>query len=324
MIDHLAFRPAGRAGPERPGQDGGVAELLPPDRSKELADRSYRMVDYTWFRVLGRVRDLPSPHYLGHGYAYSDQYNIRTVWQAPMVDHVVVKIALSRGGVVGTGPKSQLRRLQPGEAVLRFVDDPDIWEAYDARQSKPWEFIGLILNGSVAALAARSLMNQYGRVYQLGLGHRLIRRLLDLSRQHTHVSEMSGLVALNFANTVFGALCASVSENPKRFQSVELAEAAEAMMRNNIAHDWTISELANRIGVSREHLTRAFADRHGVPPHRFLVELRIEEACRRLRFTSDPVKSIFLDLGFQSHTSFSRAFQRYHQVTPSEYREQRG
>ncbi|GIW75062.1 MAG: hypothetical protein KatS3mg104_0125 [Phycisphaerae bacterium] len=299
-------------------------DVLPPDRSKELADRSYRMVDYTWFRIAGRVRDLPAPHYLGHGFAYSEQYNIRAVWQAPMVDHVVVKIALSQGGVVGTGPGSQLRRLEPGEAVLRFVEDPDLWESYDSRQSKPWEFVGLILNGAVAAATARCLIQQHGRVYSLGLRHRLIRRLLDMSRQPTHVSEMTGLIAYNFANTVFAALYDSGNGNLRRFQSIELAEAAEDLMRNNISHDWTISELAERIGVSREHLTRAFSERHGIPPRRFLVELRIEEACRRLRYTNDPVKSIFFDLGFQSHTSFSRAFQRYHRVTPGEYRQQRG
>lgn len=105
-----------------------------------------------------------------------------------MVDHVVVKIALSRGGVIGTGPGNQLRRLQPGEAVLRFVEDPDLWESYDARQLKPWEFVGLILNGSVAAMTARCLIQQYGRVYSLGLKHRLVQRLLDMSRQPTHVS----------------------------------------------------------------------------------------------------------------------------------------
>lgn len=299
-------------------------DVLPPDRSQELADRSYRMVDYTWFRIVGRVRDLPGPHYLGHGFAYSEKYNIREVWQAPMVDHVVVKIALSQGGVIATGPGSQLRRLEPGEAVLRFVEDPDLWESYDPRQSKPWEFVGLILNGAVAASIARCLIQQYGRVYSLGLKHRLVKRLLDLSRQPTHVSEMSGLVAYHFANTVFAALHASGNGHPKRFQRIELAEAAEDMMRENISHDWTIAELADRIGVSREHLTRAFSERHGIPPRRFLVELRIEEACRRLRYTNDPVKSIFFDLGFQSHTSFSRAFQRYHRVTPGEYRQQRG
>ena len=319
-------RPDARRGDAPPTDDarGEPAEPLPPDRSRELSDRSYRMADYTWFRIPGRVAALPAPHYLGHGFAYSARYNIRTVWQAPMEQHVVVKVALSPGGVVANARDAQPRRLRSGEVILRYVQEPEFWEAFDGRRRRPWEFLGLILNGAAAATTADALIRRYGRVYDLGRSHRLVRRLLDLAHEPSHVTEMTGTEAMHLAHGVFEALYAAADAGAVRFKSVELAVAAEALIRDRIGHDWTVSELAGRLDVSREHLTRAFSDRHGVPPHRFLTELRIQETCRRLRSTADPIKTIFHDLGFKSHTSFSRAFRRYHQVSPGDYREMRG
>ena len=310
----------GSASAAPPAPRGAGEEPLPPDRSRELADRSYRMREYTWFRIPGRVANLPAPHYLGHGFAYSERYNIANVWQAPMADHVVVKFALSGGGVVANSRAQQPRRVRPGEVILRFVREPEFWESYDGRQRRPWEFLGLILNGGVAASTAAALIGRFGRVYDLGVNHRLIRRLKETAAESSHVTEMSGTEAMVLSNAIFDALYEAADAGANKFKSVELAVAAEAMMRDEIARDWTVQELADRLDVSREHLTRAFTGRHRVPPHRFLIELRVQEACRRLRSSDEPIKSIFHALGFRSHTSFSRAFRRYHKVSAGDYR----
>ena len=315
--------PAHLAGSPPPPNAAGE-QPLPPDRSRELADRSYRMSEYTWFRIPGRVADLPAPHYLGHGFAYSERYNIANVWQAPMADHVVVKFALSPGGVVANARSAQPRRVRPGEVILRFVREPEFWESYDGRQRRPWEFLGLILNGGVAATTAAALIGQFGRVYDLGLNHRLIRRLRETAAEPSHVTEIGGTEAMRLAGGVFEALYEAADAGANKHRGVELAVAAEAMMRDEIARDWTVRELADRLDVSREHLTRAFAGRHRVPPHRFLTELRVQEACRRLRSGDEPIKSILHAVGFKSHTSFSRAFRRYHRVTAGNYRRLRG
>ena len=307
----------------RPPGDGSV-QILPPDRSEELADRSYRMASYTWFRIPGRVADLPAPHYLGHGFALSERYNIKNVWQAPMRSHVVVKFSLSPGGMVANAKAAQPRRLRPGEVILRFVQEPEFWESFDGRQRKKWEFLGLILNGEVAATAAAALIGQFGRIYDLGVKHRLVRRLREMAAEPSHVTEMSGTDAMLLSNAIFAALYEAADAGANKYRSVELAVAAETLMRDEIARDWTVADLAERLDVSREHLTRAFTGRHGVPPHRFLIELRIQEACRRLRSSDEPIKAIFHALGFKSHTSFSRAFRRYHQLSAGDYREQRG
>ncbi|HEV7297732.1 MAG TPA: AraC family transcriptional regulator [Tepidisphaeraceae bacterium] len=304
-----------------------VADFVPPDRSHELVDESYRMVDYTWFRIRNRLPELATPHYLGHGFATSSHYNIRSVWQEPAVRRCpVVKIALSTGGVVAPRNGTQLRRVQPGEAILRFVEEPDLWESYDGRQSQPWEFLGLIINGELAAHAARALIRGYGHLYDLGLQHPIVRQLQQVAREPNHVREISASAAGRLCADLFGALHASAEASlvGRTEQINNLAERVEATMRGDLRHEWSVDELAARHDVSREHLTRIFTRSYGTPPHRYLVELRVREACELLRGSREPVKSIAYSLGFRSHANFIRIFKRYNGVPPTVYRTRRG
>ena len=304
-----------------------VGGTFPPDRSLELADTSYRMLDYTWFRVRDRLPDLPAPHYVGRGVAVSPKYDIDHVRQAPMPEHVVVKIALTAGGAIGRSKAGPLWQVRPGECILRFVEEnDDFWEAYHPTHRGPWEFIGLILNGAAAVMTAKSLLARYGRVYRLGLDHLLVRRLQQAAREPDHVTELSSTAALRLADDVFEALLSAAESGAasRGKAAPDLALAAEASLRNDVRRDWTVADLAKLHDVSREHLTRAFKRHYGVPPHQFLLELRLQEAVRRLRGGNEPIKHIAYEIGFQSHATFIRSFRRHHGVTPSQYRADRG
>lgn len=298
-----------------------MAEQLPPDRRHELADRSYRMVDYVWFRVAAKVPDLSWPYYLGRGAAYNVHYNSREVWQEPMPEHVVVKIALTRGGSIALN--TQKRALQPGETVLRMVEDTEVWEGYHPSHRGAWEFLGLIFAGEAAVRAARALMARYGRIYPLSIEHPIIRRLLQLVRDKDIVMEISASAGVKLINDVLQALleAAEASTLERSGRVSDLADAVETTLRSDLRRNWSVEKLARIHGVSREHLTRVFSRRFGLAPYRYLMELRVQEACRRLRNSDDPIKTIMLDLGFASHASFIRTFRRYIHVSPTAYRE---
>jgi len=80
----------------------------------------------------------------------------------------------------------------------------------------------------------------------------------------------------------------------------------------------TLDELARVAGLSRAHLAREFATTFGVPPHQYLVQLRLEHAKRALaRGTS--VTETCLEVGFESLGSFSASFHRRVGVSPREW-----
>jgi AraC family L-rhamnose operon regulatory protein RhaS len=63
-----------------------------------------------------------------------------------------------------------------------------------------------------------------------------------------------------------------------------------------------------------------FTREFGISPHRYAMQMQVREACQRLRNTTQPVKTIMHDLGFESRTTFLRMFRRVTGMTPAEFR----
>ena len=83
-----------------------------------------------------------------------------------------------------------------------------------------------------------------------------------------------------------------------------------------------IDSMAMVAHQSRYHFMRSFKTLTGKTPYQYLLNLRVEEASRRLRLTTDSVTTISYELGFSSVSQFYRAFQRVYVMTPMEYRNQ--
>jgi AraC-like DNA-binding protein len=79
--------------------------------------------------------------------------------------------------------------------------------------------------------------------------------------------------------------------------------------------------LADLVGVSRFHFTRAFKVSFGLPPHKYLLNLRLRKAADMLRDTHLPITDIALDVGFSCSSEFARAFKEAMEYTPREFRQ---
>ena len=82
-----------------------------------------------------------------------------------------------------------------------------------------------------------------------------------------------------------------------------------------LAQGPTLVELARIAGLSRAHLAREFAATFGVPPHQYLVQLRIDRAKRALAAGAS-VTDVCLEVGFASLGSFSSSFHRRTGLSP--------
>lgn len=80
----------------------------------------------------------------------------------------------------------------------------------------------------------------------------------------------------------------------------------------------TLDELAAVSGLSRAFLARSFTRTFGIPPHQYLVQLRLEHAKRALARGAS-VTQACLEVGFESLGSFSASFHRRVGVSPREW-----
>jgi AraC family transcriptional activator of mtrCDE len=83
---------------------------------------------------------------------------------------------------------------------------------------------------------------------------------------------------------------------------------------------WTLDELAHHAGASRATLVRIFQKTAGMAPLAFLAELRLGLARHKLQAGTDSLAEIAAEVGYQSESAFSRAFQRRYGMRPGEAR----
>jgi AraC-like DNA-binding protein len=91
-------------------------------------------------------------------------------------------------------------------------------------------------------------------------------------------------------------------------------------IQNNMAERIELDDLAAIAGLSICHFSRAFKQSMGLPPHRYVVERRIEAAARSISDTQRPLAEIALEVGFADQSHFTRVFARVMGATPREYR----
>lgn len=83
---------------------------------------------------------------------------------------------------------------------------------------------------------------------------------------------------------------------------------------------WPIKRLAKVSGVSEAHFARSFKRAFGVPPHRYLLTRRIEQAATLLRDTDMSVTDIAFATGWSSLGTFGRIFRDITGYSPGSLR----
>jgi AraC family transcriptional regulator len=95
---------------------------------------------------------------------------------------------------------------------------------------------------------------------------------------------------------------------------------AKEMMCSRLQQGVPLAELARAVNVSSGHFVRAFKQSTGQPPHRWLVEQRIEKAKQLLVNTSLSLAEIALACGFSDQSHFGRVFSRATDTSPGAWR----
>lgn len=85
--------------------------------------------------------------------------------------------------------------------------------------------------------------------------------------------------------------------------------------------DLSLGALARAAGCSPFHFHRRFVQAFGETPRRHVERVRLERAAYLVAVTREPLVDIGLAVGFRSHETFSRAFQRRFGRSPRDYRQ---
>ncbi len=95
-------------------------------------------------------------------------------------------------------------------------------------------------------------------------------------------------------------------------------ERVREYLHAHLAETCSLAELARVAGLRRRHLVAAFRARYGLPPHRYLTQIRIDAARAMLAEGLPPVE-VAAAVGFADQSHLVRQFKALVGATPGRY-----
>jgi AraC-like DNA-binding protein len=278
-------------------------------------DRGQRDHGSGFFDIPDRSPALPHPVFVGHYTERSHLYHSDTT-QVPMPGHVVFLHTVAGAGRFWDDGRPV--HMRPGMGFLSLLKEPRTAWGFDPSLGDRWEFVGLVFAGEPALLMAKDMMARHGRVYRLGDGSAIVPRIRALAVANWHHRRLSAAAGMDLVCSLLTALV-QAHDVPDPADG-SLAQRAEAQLRAEVLSPPTVSELAARLKVGREHLTRVFTAAYGLAPGAYVRRLRLEEARRLLSEGRLEAGQVAAHLGWASVPAFHRAFTAFTGVTPGAWR----
>ena len=94
----------------------------------------------------------------------------------------------------------------------------------------------------------------------------------------------------------------------------------QGYVHEHLAREVTTKDLAEMTGYSLHHFARLFKNTLGLPPHRYLLDCRVNAAREHLAAGALPLAEIALRCGFGNQAHFTGIFKLRTGLAPGEYR----
>lgn len=91
-------------------------------------------------------------------------------------------------------------------------------------------------------------------------------------------------------------------------------------MHEHIEQEITLNDLVAHLKISASYLSSLFKRYTGKSPIDYLIEMRIEQACKYLKLSKLKIYEISKKVGYQDPYYFSRIFKKLMHMSPKEYR----
>jgi AraC-like DNA-binding protein len=258
-------------------------------------------------QVFGRDRALPHLEVR----AVDDA---RRVCYAPH-SHATFSIGVVTGGVSDYRIRGMERSVGPGATV---IIDPEETHVCNPRNNHPWSYRMLYVDARWMAGLDGGDGPYRGHGASLSLDprlHRSLAALIDGQLRRTESTLAREGAAVDFLSGLSHAL--GEGPPPEDRPTSGLDRAAD-FITDHCADPLRLEDIRAISGLSLSHFLRAFKRRHGLSPHAYQLNRRVQRGQDLLR-RGRPIVEVAQDLGFADQAHFQRVFKRLLAVTPGRY-----
>lgn len=204
-----------------------------------------------------------------------------------------------------------------GEMILL---QPGIWHSYMPERETGWEEYWIGFHGPV--MEERLKNGLVGKsVYRVGVREDIASLYgtaiqIAVQEKPAYQQYLAGIVDMLLGITVYQDANASVSGD----YAAEKVGIAKSIMRERFREGIDLEKVAAEAGMSYSWFRKKFREYTGIPPARYMLGLRIQEACRLLAESPMSIKEVAYSLNFEDTSYFSAMFLREAGMSPKEYR----
>ncbi len=196
-----------------------------------------------------------------------------------------------------------------------FFIPPNISTYYIADKDDPWEYVwfGIHGEGLSPAFAAAGLTDRTPVRAIPKAAVQVMERVIE------QADTLTAFQAVAAAYTFLDVLTAG-SSFARGTGEGAYVERAEEYLRQSLYKKTTVEEVAAHLNINRSYLTALFKKYHGVSTQQWMLQIKMETACRYLATTDYDVARIARSVGYEDMFVFSHAFRNMYGESPTSYR----
>lgn len=194
-----------------------------------------------------------------------------------------------------------------------FFITPQMIHEYHSSEAHPWRYFWVALNG----LRAMEICENHIKTNEDGIF------------EYSGRGELLGLMDSIFSEKEFIGqtkamgyflLLMSLHDEEGKAKGNEYVERAKKYMHTNFYRSLSVTEVAEKVGISDRYLYNLFVKYEGISPKQYLGELRFKRSCSLLKNLDCSVAEAAFSVGFEDALAFTKFFTKKAGVSPREYR----
>lgn len=212
--------------------------------------------------------------------------------------------------------KNKRQHLKVGEGFLII---PGILNEYIGDEINPWEYIYVTFQGA----DADKFLNDMG-LNPDNLTFSFPEELIsDLYLMH-RTGKNKALKGYDFMGQFLSIISRLVlkGNSQSTWSPENYVKKAKRFIFDNYSYDINVESVAFAIGIDRTYLYRLFIKHENTTPSKYILNLRLDEAAKKLRETDSSITEIALSSGFNDAPHFYKTFCNKFKISPKKYREE--
>ncbi len=183
-----------------------------------------------------------------------------------------------------------------------FIIKPQNICKYYADKNDPWEYSWIRFDGQLA-----KIFDSLSPVQPVSFT--LFEKIKEFTQNDTMAAKFH-IVAILFE---------IISSITNRKQSpVDYVFIVKRLIENNYMHDISVKNIAQRLFVSRQYISKLFTEKEGITIQEYIIKVRLETAINFMREGFN-ISECADSVGYSDMYTFSRIFKKKYGIAPSQY-----